>query len=306
MELLSEFLGGLKDFSKGEIYGLLDAYGGAVRRETDHYLIFNTEDPFRILRRITFSRRIGRIIEDVTSIKSQEKKFAIREKIGKGRESLINQTAKTIKGKVDLDNPDITYFIYNLDSPIITELLYERRISSILDPRYRSRPMNHPSSISPLIARGMINVAGLKEGDSFLDPFAGTGTYLIEGFRMGITGYGIDRNLKMVKGGNQNLKFFSYPENIVQGDFSGMTSYERLKAIVTDPPYGRGSKVFSQSRTFLYEKFFSLLSESPYRKVFCLPDEDLFKLAENFMDLKLVAKLRVHSSLTRLILSSVF
>lgn len=174
-------------------------------------------------------------------------------------------------------------------------------MGELIDSRYDTRPMNHPSSISPLLARGMINIAGIKEGEAFIDPFAGTGTYLIEGFRMGIRGEGIDRNWKMVEGGNLNLRHFNFPETIKQGDFSELSSVKGVSAIVTDPPYGRGAKIFSQSRDSLYSKFFSLVSDFKGNKVFCLPSEELFAVAEQYLDVELISKMRVHSSLTRYI-----
>jgi tRNA (guanine10-N2)-dimethyltransferase len=305
MDLLSEFVGGFQDFSRGEIEGLLSIYGGVIKEETGSYIIFNSEKPYQIINRLTFSKRIGRVIYGLDSENSVKgKRFAVREKKAKGNESLIDYAARKMNGKVDLENPEITIYIYNMEIPLFTELLYERKMKDLLDSRYRKRPMNHPSSISPLIARGMINIAGIKEDNSFLDPFAGTGTLLIEGFRMGIKGYGIDKNIKMVKGGNENLKFFSFPPNIVQGDFSSMVNFKDISAIVTDPPYGRGSKIFSQSRMSLYERFFSLLAEMPIKKVFCLPDEELVNLAENFMKVNIVDRLRVHSSLTRYVIKS--
>lgn len=303
MELLSEYLGGYEDFSRAELKGLLEAYGGRVVRDSSHYMIFQTEIPTAFIKRATFSRRIGKVISNPDSDDvGKGREFAIRERSEKDKDSLIDETARMIRGKVNLDNPEVTFFIYNYDSPIFTELLYERRMDNLQDPRYKIRPMNHPSSISPLVARGMINIAGLKEGDSFIDPFAGTGTYLIEGFRMGIRGFGIDKNIKMVNGGNLNLAFFSFPENITLGDFSKLTDLEMAKAIVTDPPYGRGSKLFSQSRLSLYKNFFSLMADLPIRKIFCLPDQELLELAMNFINLDVVARIRVHKSLTRLVI----
>jgi tRNA (guanine10-N2)-dimethyltransferase len=302
MRLISEYLGGLKDISRAEISGLLNAYGGGIEEDSINYLIFSSPQPEKIISRSTFSKRIGRIIDDPEAIEiDTNKRYALREKRKEGRNSLIGEIARKIKGKVDLTNPDVTFFIYNVDSPIISEVLYERRLAQLIDPRYSTRPTNHPSSISPLLARGMINIAGIKDEEKFIDPFAGTGTYLIEGFRMGIWGEGIDRNWKMVEGGNLNLRHFNFPETIKHGDFSELSSVKGASAIVTDPPYGRGARIFSQSRDSLYSKFFSILSGFVGNKVFCLPSEELFVLAQQYLEVELICKIRVHSSLTRYI-----
>ncbi|MCL4447028.1 MAG: hypothetical protein M0Z77_06535 [Thermoplasmatales archaeon] len=304
MRLVSEYLGGYREISRAEISGLLKSYGGSIERETDNLLFFSTDDPAAITSRIAFSKRIGRIIEDSESMEVElKKRYAIREKRGTGRESLIDATAKRVKGKVDLNGPDIIYYIYNDDEQLITELIYERKMSELLDPRYKTKPMNHPSSITPILARGMINISGLKKREKFIDPFAGTGTYLIEGYRMGIEGYGIDRSWKMVEGGNSNLRHFNFPETIKQGDFSELVNVEGITAIVTDPPYGRGTKIFSQSRDSLYSSFFSLISGIRGNKVFCVPSIELLELAREYLDVKLAGTVRVHSSLTRYIVS---
>lgn len=305
MKLTSEYLGGLRDLSRSEISGLLNAYGGEIEEETDAYLMFSTKHPEKIVSRCTFSKRIGRVIEDSGEIDiGKFRTYALRERKTEGTPSLIEETAKRIKGRVNLKNPDVTFFIYNYEPPIVCELIYERRMRVLLDRRYENRPMSHPSSISPLLARGMINISGIKEGKVVLDPFAGTGTFLIEGFRMGIEAQGIDRSWKMVEGGNSNLRHFGFAETIRQGDFSDMTSAEDISALITDPPYGRGAKIFSQSRDSLYSRFFSIASGMKASKVLCLPSEDLLTLGREYLDLELVSKIRVHSSLTRYVAKS--
>ena len=300
MKLVSEYLGDSRDISRAEITGLLKSYGGTISGETEKLLFFSTDRPDKIVSRVAYSKRIGKVIDgDGTIAISPRKSYAIREKRDQGKESLIERVARRIEGKVDLGNPEVAIYIYNSDEPVITETIYERGMDKLLDPRYRTKPMNHPSSISSVLARGMINIAGLKEGDVFVDPFAGTGTYLIEGFRMGISSYGIDRSWKMVEGGNLNLRHFGFPENIRQGDFSDLVSVVNATAIVTDPPYGRGAKIFSQSRESLYSRFFSLISGIDGTKVFCIPTEELVSLAKEHMQLKIAGKIRVHSSLTR-------
>ncbi len=305
MKLLSEFLGESRDFSRWEIAGLLKAYGGRILEEGERYITFETEEPEKVVRRMAYFRRVGKVIDDFESFELRGKgRFAMREVKGANRHSLIHDYAKLIRGKVDLKNPDSLFYIYNLDDTVVTELISERDMKMLLDPRYRTRPMVHPSSISPLVARGMINVSGLREGESFIDPFAGTGTYLIEGYRMGINPFGIDKSKEMADGGNRNMEYFSFPAKITQGDFSIFLSNKEVKGVITDPPYGRGSRIFSQSRHSLYKDFLSLLAQFRGAKVFCLPGAELLALANDYLDLVEIAKIRVHSSLTRLVVAS--
>lgn len=308
MLLVSEYPKNSKDFSRWELAGLLEAYGGEIISEDDLILTFETKFPNKVAERIAFSKRIGIIIDiaDFPIKLEAGSSYAIREVRDSAKESVIQEVAKNIIGKVNLTDPKRVFYIYNRNEYVlITEMISEKPQSKIIDQRYKTRPMNHPSSISPLLARGMINITGAKEGDLIVDPFAGTGTILIEAMRMGLKAKGIDKNLKMVNGGNDNLTHFSFNRNIIQGDFSKMGDFKNAYAIVTDPPYGRGSKIFSDSRKALYKSFFSQLSTMrDTRAVFCLPSEELLEEASMYLDLTVVQRIRVHSSLTRIVVKA--
>ncbi|MEM0138729.1 MAG: hypothetical protein QW100_03270 [Thermoplasmatales archaeon] len=302
MRVLSEFLGMMKSFALFEIQGLLATYGGRIERVDEHYAIIQTDSVKDIARRITLSRRLGRIVEE-DEIDMGNRTFAVRPAKHCGSQINLRGIVGRINGRVDLDHPDTTFYAYD-EGEIITENIFERRESSLLDYRFKNRPFNHPSSISPMIARAMINVGSLKQGDLFVDPFAGTGTFLTEGYRMDIKGIGIDRDRKMVEGCRKNLIFFGFPDTVMLGDFSLIRDFEGLSAIVTDPPYGRGARVFSDSRESLYSRMFSTFSDIRVPKVFVLPSAELLNLAKQYMELEIVETVRVHSSLTRIIVKA--
>ncbi|MGC8655168.1 MAG: DNA methyltransferase [Thermoplasmata archaeon] len=308
MKFVSEFPKNYRELSSWELKGLLEAYGGIVSGENEDLLFFETDRPLDIVRRIAFSKRISRIIDQHEfPIKLQENgSYAIKEIRSENMVSLIEETAKRIIGKVNLNNPDRKFIIYNNENfNLIGEIIYERSISNLIDQKYKSRPLNHPSSISPLLARGMINISGVKEGKIIVDPFAGTGTILIEAGRMGIEAIGIDKNSKMVEGGNKNLAHFSIKGKLIQGDFSQMKDLNNIYAVITDPPYGRGSKIFSESRKTLYKNFFTLLAGMKGTvAVFCLPSEDLLDELKNYQSFIVIQRLRVHSSLTRIVVKT--
>ncbi len=303
MKFVSEFPKNFKEFSAWELKGLLEAYGGKFSGENDDLFFFETNRPESVTRRIAFSKRISRIIdEDEFPIHLKENvTYAIREVRGPEEKSKINETAEKIIGSVNLNNPDRKFIIYNFREFNLTgEMIYERSLSSLIDPKYKGRPFNHPSSISPLLARGMINISGAAEEDIIVDPFAGTGTILIEAGRMGIKAFGIDKNTRMVEGTIKNILHFSLDQKMIQGDFSLMKNLNDVFAVITDPPYGRGSKIFSESRKTLYKNFFTLLAGMKGTvAIFCLPNEELVDELRNYLNFTVIQKLRVHSSLTR-------
>ena len=301
MKILSEFLGNLRDLSFSEIRGLLKAYGGKLIERQENYVIFETEHPKEIANRITFSRRLSRVVR-IEDLDLTGRTFSIRERRGPGKDSMIDYFARRIGGRVDLERPDFRFYIYNFDEPIFTELIFERRMNLLLDSRYNSRPFNHPSSISPLLARAMINISSLKEGLSFVDPFVGTGTFLIEANRMGIRGIGIDRDKRMIEGCRKNIEHFGFHSELIHGDFSEIKNIRDFEAVVTDPPYGRGARIFSDSKLSLYDRFFSLLAEIKVPKVFAVPSGEIYDLSRQYMEPEIVERVRMHSSLTRIII----
>ncbi len=61
------------------------------------------------------------------------------------------------------------------------------------DPKYVTHGL-HPykGKFYPQLAKGLLNLAGLAEGATILDPFCGSGTTLLEGYLNGFAAYGCD------------------------------------------------------------------------------------------------------------------
>ena len=90
--------------------------------------------------------------------------------------------------------------------------------------------------MSPKLARCMANLARVKEGDTVLDPFCGTGGILIEAGLIGCKVIGCDIDWKMKKGTATNLEYAGitdYKTHVV--DVRELEMYEEVDAVVTDP-----------------------------------------------------------------------
>ena len=71
-----------------------------------------------------------------------------------------------------------------------------------------SRPYQDSKiSLSPRTARILVNILGLKKGDTILDPFCGTGTFLMESLIKGYKVMGSDIRKECVLGTRNNLKW---------------------------------------------------------------------------------------------------
>jgi tRNA (guanine10-N2)-dimethyltransferase len=90
----------------------------------------------------------------------------------------------------------------------------------------------------------MVNLSGLRPGETLLDPFCGTGIILAEAGSVGGRIYGMDFSEEMVKGAARNLENLGLPRSgMVRADAMRTSQVYRttFDHIVTDPPYGRAS-----------------------------------------------------------------
>ncbi|MGA8302079.1 MAG: DNA methyltransferase, partial [Thermoplasmata archaeon] len=150
-------------------------------------------------------------------------------------------------GTIDLDHPDRRFWLARGADG--TDRLFEevaavdRRSASAR--RMPTLPFQRPVSLPPRLARAAANLARVRSGDRIVDPFVGTGALLAEAGLLGARLYGIDRDAEMVRGALRNFTHLGVTaEELVVGDageaeFGG--SPVPFDAVLTDPPYGRGS-----------------------------------------------------------------
>lgn len=122
------------------------------------------------------------------------------------------------------------------------------------------KPFTRSIEITPDIARALINLARAREGEVLLDPFAGTGTILIEAWRMGIRGIGAELDPVIARGLGDNLGYFGANSIPIWGDSTEL-SYVNIGSVATDPPYGRGAATHGVDILSLYDRFLGRVSE---------------------------------------------
>ncbi|AEH07365.1 THUMP domain-containing protein [Methanothermococcus okinawensis] len=150
--------------------------------------------------------------------------------------------------KVNLKNPSKVVKVIILKDRIYLALLIEKRDKEYFQKnRPHLRAYFHPGCILPKLARCMVNLARLKEGDILLDPFCGTGGFLIEGGFIGCKLIGSDIDDRMVEGTLLNLKSYNLMDNIISikkwdakyiKDYLNTLKIKEVDGIITDPPYG--------------------------------------------------------------------
>ncbi len=109
--------------------------------------------------------------------------------------------------------------------------------------RGTKRPAPHPEiSMSPRLARVLLNIAGLGRGQTVLDPFCGSGTVLMEAQSMDLRCLGLDSRASRVEETRENLKWSGEGStmgyDVRKGDARDlwrMLRGTKVDAIVTEP-----------------------------------------------------------------------
>lgn len=157
--------------------------------------------------------------------------------------------------KVDLESPQ-HMFRGLLAGPYFHLGLVEhtRPADFVGSRRPRKRPAFHPSTMTPKLARSMVNLSGAVDGTIFLDPFCGVGGILLEASLLGCDVVGTDALKRMVRGSRRNLKHFGTNSlGLIRGD-ARRIPIRNVEAIATDPPYGTGATTLkSTTRTILQD-----------------------------------------------------
>ena len=211
--------------------------------------LFLDEDNFEVLKNAkTFVCRIINLSSNQFSIPELEN-------------SMGDMISKFSHAKVELENPDITVYL------IFTDKENFFGFSKQMKEKAKTRKIiNHPHELDWKLTRLMINLIGLKKGETVCDPFCGTGTTLLEAESMGIKAIGLDFDDKMCEISKKNLIANKYNSRVLKADFQELVKIsEQFDGIVTDMPYGRASKTSDNPEKIL-KKFFSIL---PKRKKNC-------------------------------------
>ncbi|MCW3975164.1 MAG: THUMP domain-containing protein [Candidatus Bathyarchaeota archaeon] len=243
-----------------------------------------------------FSVRITRVNDFSRNLKTPD----IERDVG----GFIKNSVKNTK--VDLTNPTKQFFGLLTGEKFLLGLHFFGKLD-LAARQPKMRPVFHPSTMEPKLARCMVNLARAKKGRLFLDPFCGIGGILIEAGLMGCDIIGCDRDLRMVKGTIQNLKHYNLDHGGVISADARKNPFIPIKNIATDPPYGKnssslGTELESLFRDALSSAFDSLIPTG----VISVSSPKGAKLKEygeeTGLKLKETHDLYVHRSLTREIL----
>ena len=169
------------------------------------------------------------------------------------------------------------------------------------------RPFFYPGSMSPKLARCMVNLSRVTEGQLVLDPFCGTGGILIEAGLIGCKVVGSDIYWKMKNGTAINLEHYGITDyRTFNLDVRDLKMYEKVAAVVTDPPYGISTTTGDVDGENIIKEFYKSIYDN------MKDDAYLCMASPHFIDLKPMVDevgfeiveqygIKMHRSLTRII-----
>ncbi len=162
--------------------------------------------------------------------------------------------------RVDLTNPKTTvYFIITKGKIFVQKLLWKAQKGRFENREPQKKPAFHPTALKPKLARLLVNLSRVREGELLLDPFCGTSSVLIEAALMRIKIAGNDIDEDMINSSKINLKFYKVKAlKLIEGDALRLGRNFRkdfFDGIATDPPYGRSSRVGARNIVELYTGF---------------------------------------------------
>jgi tRNA G10 N-methylase Trm11 len=203
----------LKDMNKREIYfGTDNKFNYAIWDFSDR-----TEEVSQYLKVRFRSERL----------KVTEKKFS----------GFIKTQDENIVKKLSSHLINEEFFVYeNLFGKIVQKCNYKE-----LEKRDMEKPVRREDlSISPRLAKIMINLSEVKEDGNLLDGFCGVGVILMEALNMGIKVVGIDKDKEAIEGARKNLQWTKIPTDkyLLMNNDSSKVVMGSMDVLVSEPDFG--------------------------------------------------------------------
>lgn len=254
-----EFSGEHPDLPRAEAGALLRSLGLRHRLlSAGAHGLYEVEDgvPWNLLaRRLAYARQVLEVaasgsLQDLEAaaaeVPVEGSTFALR-----GPREAVVALGRILEGRglrVSLDGPDSTLRVFEQEGRL--HLARERAAvdrSAYGARRPALRPFFRPGVVLPRFARALVNLAGVPPNGTLLDPFCGTGSFLVEGALCGLRAVGLDAQLTMVVGARRNLRHFGLAAEVVWGDARRLSFRDgSVDGVVADPPYGRSSRVVGE------------------------------------------------------------
>ncbi|HPD82167.1 MAG TPA: DNA methyltransferase, partial [Candidatus Pacearchaeota archaeon] len=210
-----------------------------------------------------FNYSIWNFSERTDEISDYLKKRFRREKLKSVEKKFTGRMSLQEGGKIDVVSSNLIdeeYFVY--------EEYFGKIIQKTDSRKNEERDMKKPFrreelSISPRLAKIMINLSEIKENEKIVDAFCGIGVILIEALDMELKVIGIDKDSEAIKGVQENLNFFKFSKenySLLNND-SSKIKIGQVNALVSEPDFGQilKSSPNRKEAEYMIKKFENLM-----------------------------------------------
>lgn len=191
-------------------------------------------------------------------------KVTIREKFlhTKNKEKMIHEIANfitsTTGAEISLESPNsvFTPLRKNKEIHLLVKLPPSQKDFRTREPKYR--PYSPSITMGAKLSRALVNLSHTIPSKSFLDPFCGSGSFLLEAASVNAKTIGCDLSRKDLAGARWNAKFYNLLSRIqtLEADATSLPfSDNSIWSIASDLPYGRASSLYGYEIETLYEEF---------------------------------------------------
>ncbi|USN45216.1 MAG: hypothetical protein H6502_04110 [Candidatus Woesearchaeota archaeon] len=188
-----------------------------------------------------------------------------------------------IPGTPVVSHPEIEVHLFKRKKQLfVTKKIWETT-DDLNARKNQARPWPHPTTLDPVLAKALLNIASPKK--TFLDPMCGAGGILLEACLLGLQTTGIDLYAPMIGRAKENLAHYNCNATLLIKDFrEHQGCYD---AVVTDLPYGRSSKTSGENL------FAELLAKKFANKQIIITNKPFRNLTKDIIEIPM------HKSLTR-------
>lgn len=318
---------------KEEIKALSEAKNFRIRKQEEGNLKMwvesNDEDMWELNKRSAYIKKIYKVLGSSTDLTSKYLQKVFRNRFlshqglpgtfridtdllssEKEQSEVIDEVADLIYEKtwaeVSLSRPDKIFSPCIKDSKnhLFVKLPPLRKEFRDREPKYR--PYSPSITMGAELSRGLVNLSRASPGMSFLDPFCGSGSFLLEAASIGCDIKGCDLSTKFLEGARWNAEFYQLSSRIklFKADATDLPFPDNsIWSIASDPPYGKAAGLFGKEIEQLYRDFLKEAKRVllPQRLLaFCSPSpiKDLVRNLSGWRNLFHV-KRKIHGSLTR-------
>ena len=204
-------------------------------------------DPYLIGSRIAFARRVGVLVEGRAEaaplLRGRRVRFRSFDLSGGGPPPDPAEYLKGIDAEIDLRAPERELTLVRAGEEYLSVTSPGSMAQGWSRRRPRLRPFFHPAAIFPKLSRALVNMTRCRAGETFMDPFAGTGSLPLEAHMVGARVVALDQAGEMTRGEVANMKHFRQEWlGVLRGD-SASLPIRLVDSVATDVPYGRASSL---------------------------------------------------------------